>query len=390
MANKPAAVQEKDNLLDYIYKFGMFSFAQLPFTLNDSLVFSAIAYLSFEDVSLKEGDSVNSLCCKLTGRFNYREKMLPFKRSLTYLIMALISSERYSHFIIKKAYSYLSKEKKIQYASLAMAYKDTLIVSFRGTDNTIIGWHEDFNLACYNSLYSQDIAADFLKESIDSGRYKNVYVCGHSKGGNLALASACKIDKKYQKKITNVFPIDAPGLSESMFKSEGRERIKDKVVTIVPVDSFIGTLLLTEKASHVVKAYPKNDIFAQHSVFALETMETGLYDVEDRSPLSYYVEDSVEEFLSTTLATFDERREFVDEVFSVIDAMEFKNFDEIFKNPTSFVTKFLFLNGDKYDSQKKKKLLSTLKEFIGCFTKRLPKFKKDNEEFQKKFWGKDE
>ena len=141
MTNKPAAVQEKDNLLDYIYKFGMFSFAQLPFTLNDSLVFSAIAYLSFEDVSLKEGDSVNSLCCKLTGRFNYREKMLPFKRSLTYLIMALISSERYSHFIIKKAYSYLSKEKKIQYASLAMAYKDTLIVSFRGTDNTIIGWH---------------------------------------------------------------------------------------------------------------------------------------------------------------------------------------------------------------------------------------------------------
>ena len=160
-----------------------------------------------------------------------------------------------------------------------------------------------------------------------------------------------------------------------MFKSEGRERIKDKVVTIVPVDSFIGTLLLTEKASHVVKAYPKNDIFAQHSVFALETMETGLYDVEDRSPLSYYVEDSVEEFLSTTLATFDERREFVDEVFSVIDAMEYKNFDEIFKNPTSFVTKFL---------------LSTLKEFIGCFTKRLPKFKKDNEEFQKRFWGKDE
>ena len=102
----------------------------------------------------------------------------------------------------------------------------------------------------------------------------------------------------------------------------GRERIKDKVVTIVPVDSFIGTLLMTEKASHVVKAYPKNDIFAQHSVFALETMETGLHDVEDRSPLSYYVEDSVEEFLSTTLATFDERREFVDEVFSVIDAME--------------------------------------------------------------------
>ena len=373
----------RENIIDYVYNFGIIPFAEMPFTLNDGLVFAALAYIPFERCGVKKGDTIQDLCCKYLGGFSYKEELTPIQLNRMHLCMAIASSVRYSSIKVEDLLAITSKEKNMQYASISFASKDYLFVTYRGTDNTLIGWQEDFYLACYESLYSHITATDFLRNSIQNNMKKRIYVCGHSKGGNYATYSSTMIEEEYQKVITNVVIVDAPGLMKKTFNSENHDRIESRIVHIIPEDCAIGVLLHHEQVAHVVNSYPHNDLFYQHDVFMLETCGIGLNDVEDRSPLSYYVDQSCEDFLTISLATKTQRIEFFSELFQVLAVMGITKSDEIFDSPVIFIKNFLFLDKKLYDKNNKKMIMATLKEFLSCFNKNSAAYKKENRKYQK-------
>lgn len=370
------------NLVDYVYNFGMIPFLETPFTLNDGLVFSAIAYLPFEETDVKVGDSLKEFCVKLLGTINYKIKLKEYQIDRTALCLALLNAPRFTNFKIVNIKNVFSDEKKIQYASIAFKNDDNLIITYRGTDNTITGWQEDFYMSCYDTLFSHEIALDFLTDSIKNYTAKRIYVTGHSKGGNLALYSSSMIEEKYQKKITNVLSFDGPGLLDDVYNSEGHKRIKLRIVHIVPPDCLIGVLLNHEEITHIVKAYPENDMFNQHDLFRLETNGSSIVDVKDRTPLSYYMEESFDEFLNKSLGKKEDRIRFFTALFDVIAEMGIKDANYIFENPYVFMRKFFFFDKKKYDDSLK--FGKTLKTFMSIFSRNLMTYRRENKIYQKK------
>lgn len=373
------------NILDYIFYYGIFPFSEMPFTINDSLVFSAISYLPFESVAFHKGETISSLCSKLLKNYHYRNELKPSQKEFFYLIISLISSDRYKDLIIEDYETKVSDEDNLQYGAITIRFSNGIVISYRGTDNSFTGWKEDFDLCCYDKISSHDIALDFARRSIKGiKKGEQVYICGHSKGGNIAVFVSTMIEEKYQNRITDVISIDGPGLSKKVFDSSEHKRIQSRLIHIVPVDCLIGVLLNHENITHVVKSYPKNDIFNQHNLFAAVTNGIELETVEDRSPLSYYVSKSCDEFLTYTISTRTERETFFTELFQVIDVMGIKNPEYIFEHTNTFIRKFLFLNENIYDSKKKKKLVNIFREFMSCFSKNLNDYRKENKLYQKK------
>lgn len=67
--------------------------------------------------------------------------------------------------------------------------------------------------------YTQSVAYDYLKKNILKSD-KNIYLCGHSKGGNLSISSALLCDKTLLKKIVKIYNFDGPGVLSKEFNSE--------------------------------------------------------------------------------------------------------------------------------------------------------------------------
>lgn len=383
-----AKISEKENysnILDYIFYYGIFPFSEMPFTINDSLVFSAISYLPFEMGVFHKGETVSSLCSRLLKNYYYKNELKPSQKDFFNLIIGLISSERYRDLIIEDYETKTSDEDNLQYGAIAIRFLNGIVISYRGTDNSFTGWKEDFDLCCYDKISSHDIALNFARRNIKSIRKnEQVYICGHSKGGNVAVFVSTMIEQKYQDKITDVISIDGPGLLKKIYNSIEHKRIQSRIVHIVPVDCLIGVLLNHENITHVVKSFPINDIFNQHNLFAAVTCGIELETVEDRSPLSYYVSKSCDEFLTYTISTRSEREAFFTELFQVIDVMGIKNPEYIFEHTNAFIRKFLFLNENSYDVKKKKKLVNIFREFMSCFSKNLNEYKRENKIYQKK------
>lgn len=116
-----------------------------------------------------------------------------------------------------------------------------LVVAFRGTDSSIVGWKEDFMMAFRRPVAAQEAAARYLCEVADwwSGL---MVVVGHSKGGNLAVYASAEAPEDVQRRIVSIHSYDGPGFDAAYLTSPGFARIADRMHKTVPEGSIIGML----------------------------------------------------------------------------------------------------------------------------------------------------
>ena len=141
-------------------------------------------------------------------------------------------------------------DKKSQFGAMTIVLDNTKIISFRGTDRSVVGWLENFRIAYLYPTYTHKLAINYLNNNIHLFD-RNIYICGHSKGGNLAMVSSMELSNFKYSKIKKIYNFDGPGLKYSEFQSDKYKRLKDKLINIVPTNSYIGTLLYNENY-HVV------------------------------------------------------------------------------------------------------------------------------------------
>ena len=127
-------------------------------------------------------------------------------------------------------------------------------VAFRGTDDTIVGWKEDFNMAFTPEIPAQRYAADYLQQAAAALAFRPLLVGGHSKGGNLAVYAAVFCGEAIQKQIRAVYNNDGPGFYASLLELPEHRRIAGKITTLLPESSVVGMLLEHEEAYQVVRS----------------------------------------------------------------------------------------------------------------------------------------
>ena len=246
------------NAYDYIMWRSDLSFEEAPLNEVDIFLLSQFATPDFGgiisgnvfEITLEEA------CAKYFQTHTTDKSNIGLLQS-DYLLPALkeaAKSRRYRHLGLCGYIDRVKDEEAEQFSAVMTCVgPELVVVSFMGTDDTLTGWKEDFNLCMESALPSQKDAAAYLAWAAEVYPLARLGVCGHSKGGNLALFSAASVPEEIQDRIDFVYDLDGPGLHESMRLGEGFERIRDRVTTIVSEQTTIGTLLNMSAPLTIVK-----------------------------------------------------------------------------------------------------------------------------------------
>lgn len=327
------------NILDYIDWRGDIDVSKSPFCEVDGLVLSLLSYMELGDIaeseklrgSLTLNEAVNKCFAKYGDKMPPRGAIMP--KEFPTFFRRVASSVRYGNMRVLRFKSVFSTESETQFAALCISVGDgSFFVSYRGTDDTLVGWKEDFNMSFMESVPSQRIALDYLCEAAKTLRGK-IRIGGHSKGGNLSMYAAMNAPKRILRRIINVYNNDGPGFNRNMAEFSGYEAVKDKMQTTLPHFSVVGLLLEHTKVDKIVKSTA--DGLWQHDPFSWEIKGTHFVTEKKLSNDCLAVEKALKSWIKGQ--NFDERREFVDAVYSVLSANSSQTLSDIANNKFDFI-----------------------------------------------------
>lgn len=322
-----------DNILTYIKWRGDLSFSNAPFQEVDNLVFATLSYLRFSKVFQKT--KKKSLTIKEASNlfFSLDEQRYRSEHDLTLLRM-MAESVRYGKVKIHSYVDHIDEEQQKQFSALAFQFhgSDTY-VAYRGTDNTLIGWKEDFNMTFLDTIPSQLEAQEYLTK-IAQHTHGALYVGGHSKGGNLAVFASASVKEEIQHRIQAIYNNDGPGFNESMLKKEGYQRIVSKIHSYVPQSSVVGMLLNHEEEYHVVKSTQIS--LWQHDPYSWQVMGAGFLTLTMVDTSSILMDKTMKNML--TKLTPEQRATFIDAMYDIFQSTNAKSLKELKENKLKNMT----------------------------------------------------
>ena len=310
------------NIMDYLEWYGDFDFSVMPFNEVDNLILAELSYASLDGIVPEpqlgrklRSISVKEAALKLdeSGRL---EKSCKLERNAGLLLLEMAKGRRFADAVLAGYVDKHDFENQEQFSALHVYLSDgTLFVSYSGTDDTILGWKEDLNMAYQMPVPSQEEAVGYLEKTVPhDGRL--IRIGGHSKGGNLAIYAAAMCYDRLKRRIIAIYNNDGPGFLESMLEKKAYLEIKDKVRTIVPETSIIGMLLEHGDSYEVVKSTGKG--IMQHDGLSWQVYRNGFVKLDERSKESLVIDKTISAWVMGL--SDDERVAFVDAVYDMLTA----------------------------------------------------------------------
>ena len=230
------------DLVRFVKEMGSYSFEEKSYTSTDALVFARLSYEPFQLLPEKETPYTIEEASAYLLNFPLFSKLVLIEWD-DELLSACAASIRYKDVKILEFVSDTNNEEDKQFSAVTFSLSNGLLfLSFRGTDNTLVGWKEDFNMSFTSPVPSQEEAVKYT-EKIASLYSGTLILTGHSKGGNIAKYAAAFSQKETQERIREVYSYDAPGFPDSVLNSEGYKRVRERIRVFVPESSIIGMLL---------------------------------------------------------------------------------------------------------------------------------------------------
>ena len=306
------------NALDYVRWRGDLSFDASPVNEVDIFLFSQLSTPDYSGIVPPDcGQITLSEAC---GRyFAAHEDSSPSLGVLQseYVIPMLRLLPEYGRFAGVKLSRYVNRvitENVEQFSAVTIDLPNgAKCISFRGTDDTIIGWKEDCNLAVSESVPAQKDALAYLISAAEGFRGE-LTVCGHSKGGNLAIYAAANAPEEIRKQLRAVYNYDGPGFNAEFLASEGYLAVKDRITTVLSQNSLVGILLTQVGTCRTVRSCKSGPI--AHDGFTWEVLGREFVPAEGLSDSSRAIRKAMNE----TLAGMDcgEKQGFIDELFGIL------------------------------------------------------------------------
>lgn len=309
------------NVVDYLKEYGKESFLERSFSDEDSLAIAQLSYIKFDNAvpGLLEGKasvSLERIRCLAGDEGLFADTL--FEEENRALYEAMCESRRFRTMKINFYVNRIDFEKPSQFSAMTCFLEDgSVYVAFRGTDETLTGWREDFDMACRMPVKSQELSAEYLNLAAERCA-GTLLVGGHSKGGNLAVYAAMHCEEKVRKRIRWIYNLDGPGFLPGYRQSVHYDKIAERVRKIIPHASIVGMLFEDGEAYEVVESSSRGVL--QHDAFSWMISDGHFVTAED----VYKSWKTAGEVLNKWIAVLTEEqlRDFTRKLFGALDAMQ--------------------------------------------------------------------
>lgn len=327
------------NLFDYIRWRGDLLFSQDPVNEVDALVFSALVYIQY-------GGSVEAEPLKpiplhqAADDFFLREdgeSRVRVKNDMDLLHVAA-QSPRFGNARICMYRDLYIPEQETQFAAATFLLDDgSMFLAFRGTDYTLTGWKEDFNMTFQQTVPAQRLALQYTRD-VSLEYSEPMYLGGHSKGGNLAVFAAARSSPQIQQRIRQVYNHDGPGFTEYLMGDPGYLAMVPRIRTLIPQSSVIGMLLEHEEDFQVIRS--KTVSLLQHDPYSWELLGKEFIRMQELTSDSRFLDTTIKTWFAGM--TNQERNQLVDVMFGLLGTGGVESVQEILspKNIRNYIKTF--------------------------------------------------
>ena len=343
------------NIFDYLKWRGDLSFSQSPPNGVDALIFSGLAYIRYGGqvellpeipVTLKEAAE------DFFALEDHEERSRIQKDQD--LLAAAAATERFGNCKICMYRDQLIPEQETQFAAMTFLLDDgSMFIAFRGTDNSLVGWKEDFNMTFQQTIPAQRLALQYVRE-VAQEYIRPIHLGGHSKGGNLAVFSAARSSPMIQERIEQVFNHDGPGFTKYLMGDPGYLAMVPKIRTYIPQSSVIGMLLEHEEPYTVIRS--KSVGLLQHDLYTWDVLGRGFLPVEEITEGSQFADATIKAWFASM--SNQERNQLVDVLFGLLGTGGVDSIQELL-HPKNIRNYIKTLSSD----ENLRRILST--EFLG-------------------------
>ena len=302
-------------IFDYLKEVTYDSIYDRPFKELDVLSLTELTYLPFGHI-VPQGDTTG-IQVRLSDAMDLIDRTTNFIVSNQHLQLVdeLATSKRFKNI---KLLNYVDEyDPDVQKQFAAMTYRLTLdvyLVVFRGTDDTLIGWKEDFHMTYMDHVPAQKRAASYLQNVMKEFPKGRFLVAGHSKGGNLATYACSYLSDSLFERVDTIYSFDAPGLNQAIIETVGYQRTSPKIRRFVPQGSIVGMMLEVPEPTTIVKSRAFGG-FAQHDAFTWMIEKDTFVTLDQTSPDSQQTDETLKQWVRETSA--DERKKFFDTFFGI-------------------------------------------------------------------------
>ena len=303
------------DLYDYLTWRGDLCFSDVPLNPVDALIFSTFSYIQFEGIvpdTYKKEIALREAAALFLEKPGC-ENMVRVKQDLA-LLRSAMDTSRFGNTKLTFYRSVLDMEKEKQFAAMTFLLDDgNAVLVFRGTDQTIAGWKEDFNMTFCERVPAQDEALRYVSE-FAKGNSVKFYLAGHSKGGNLAVYSAIKCEEEIRSRIIRIYNQDGPGFNDYLMGDPVYHALVPKISTYLPQSSIVGMLLEHEEPYYVIKS--RQIGVMQHNPYSWELEGPDFVYLEAVSEGSRRFNKALKNWLAGM--TLEERSTFADTVYGIL------------------------------------------------------------------------
>ena len=349
------------NMLDYIKEFGHVSFEERAFSEIDALVLTELEYLPLEKVVPSDENGENFVTVKEIAEYMQEHKQELFDENPMMITeerhevsQVIADAPRFQSLKFFGVVSEWDKDTTKQFAAVTVEVEPSVrLVVFRGTDDTLIGWKEDFLMTYSPLVAAQTDAKEYLAKqaSLWDG---DLMISGHSKGGNLAIYAAATQVEDVQLRIVDIFCFDSPGLYRSVLETKGYQNIVPLAMRYIPQDSLVGLMLESEVPYVIVKSNATGAM--QHSAMTWE-IEDGQFIKMEKLTKNSQLNDQT--FKKWTESVSDEELElFWNVFFELLFSVGIDTVNDLYGQFMHYVQEFLKAAGDM--DEEKRELLTRI------------------------------
>lgn len=312
------------NLLNYLDWRGDLTLAQAPFNEVDNLILAELSFVDFGGIvpppGMGKGVPLKQAAEAFFAKFSADQPIemgVLVPHAIPEMLQKMALSRRFGDMQLSCFVDWLNVEEGEQFAALAVETGDgALYLSFRGTDDTLAGWKEDFEMACVPEVPAQKKALEYTLAVAKQFPRKKLRLGGHSKGGNLAVYAGVFCPEKVQHRMIDIWSNDGPGFHMDLLDLPEYRRVADRVRSIVPKSSVVGMLLEHSEEYTVVDSDQLG--FMQHDGFSWQVMGDHFITLRQVTPQAHLSDQALRSWVQAL--TVEQREKFVTALFDVLTA----------------------------------------------------------------------
>ena len=378
-------------IIDYMEEYGSMDLDALAFNEVDSLILCQLSYLKYDShlhalSEKKHGTPLHVLAGSDGIDTLFEDKR--YEKNNRALFFAAAESKRFGGMKLNNYVSVLDESWEVQFCALTYLFPNGLqYVAYRGTDETLVGWKEDFNMALFSPVPAQEMALKYLNRYA-AGVHGNFFLGGHSKGGNLAVYAASHCNDSVRERIELVYNHDGPGFPPgTVMETEGFQKVCKRIRKYMPHSSIVGMLMESHEPYRIVEC--KRFGILQHDPYNWIVDGTAFRRVSNIYEHVAVRNESVNRWIADM--SDEERHVFVNTLYNVMTASGAKTLIDImsdFKSNSKAMTAAI----DTEDEKTREMLHDILTLLFNCLQETMqlkvaeriqPGWKKLKEEIEK-------